>query len=75
MASFFEALFGEIIPAWQNLTKALVGFWGVIEVYLAEWIGEPLLRLFNQEVFDGANDATSDAIEGAGNSFWNFFIN
>lgn len=75
IAAVWHSLVGEVIPAFRALFSALRDFWWLLETFLATYIGEPLLRLFNADTYNQTNEQTASWIERAGDAFWGFFIN
>lgn len=75
IAAVWNSLVGEVIPAFKALFAALRDFWWLLETFLATYIGDPLLRLFNADTYNETNEQTAGFIERAGDAFWGFFIN
>lgn len=75
IAAVWNSLVNEVVPAFRGLYIALRDFWWLLETFLAEYIGEPLLRLFNVDTYEQTNEEASGFIDQAGDSFWGFFIN
>lgn len=71
----WQSLVNEVVPAFRALWFALGRFWWLLKNFLADWLGDPLLRAFGQTPTMEANNMTRGFFQSASDAFWGFFLN
>lgn len=74
IVGIWQSLVNEVVPAFSRLWHALQSFWWLVKSFLADWIGDPLLRYFNYDTYEVTNDGATNILQEMNDAFWRFFI-